>query len=41
MLSLLYLGEKAEQYFVSLSCMFSDKKTLLKIEPGPGVTGFI
>ena len=41
MLSLLYLGEKAEQYFVSLSCMLLDKKTLLKIELGPGETGFI
>ena len=41
MLSLLYLGEKAEQYFVILSCMFLDKKTLLKIEPVPGLTGFI
>ena len=32
MLSLLYLGVKAEQYFAtSLSCMFLDKKTLPKI----------
>ena len=31
MLSLLYLGVKAQQYFVSSSCMFLDKKTLLKV----------
>ena len=31
MLSLLYLGVKAQQYFVSTSCMFLDKKTLLKV----------
>ena len=37
MLSLLYLGSKAEQYFVSLSCMFLDKKTLLKIGLNPGL----
>ena len=34
-LSLLYLGVKAEQYFVSSSCMFLDKKTLLKIWLNP------
>ena len=37
MLSLLYLGSKAEQCFVSLSCMFLDKKTLLKIGLNPGL----
>ena len=31
MLSLLYLGVKAQQYFVSSICMFLDKKTLLKV----------
>ena len=31
MLSLLYLGVKAQQYFVSSSWMFLDKKTLLKV----------
>ena len=31
MLSLLYLRVKAQQYFVSSSCMFLDKKTLLKV----------
>ena len=31
MLSLLYLGVKAQQYFVSSSCMFLEKKTLLKV----------
>ena len=31
MLSLLYLGVKAQQYFVSSSCMFLDKKTFLKV----------
>ena len=30
-LSLLYLRVKAQQYFVSLSYMFLDKKTVLKI----------
>ena len=44
MLSLLYLAVKVQQYFESLSCMFLDKRTLLKIwlnpkpsfeEPGP------
>ena len=31
MLSLLYLGVKARQYFVRSSCLFLGKKTLLKI----------
>ena len=31
MLSLLYLGVKAKQYFVCSRCIFLDKKTLLKI----------
>ena len=30
-IALLYFRVKAEQYFVSLSCMILDKKTLLKI----------
>ena len=30
-MSLLYLGAKAQPYFVSSSCMFVDKKTLLKL----------
>ena len=38
MLSLLYLGVKAELSFVSCdSCMFIDKKTLLKIWLNPGL----
>ena len=37
MLSLLYLGVKAEQYFESSNCMFLDKKTLLKIGLHPGL----
>ena len=38
MLSLLYLGVKAELSFVSSdSCMFKDKKTLLKIWLNPGL----
>ena len=36
-LSLLYLGVKAGQYFVSLSFMFLDKKTLLQIWLNPGL----
>ena len=36
-LSFLYLGVKAQQYFVSLSDMFIDKKTLLKIWLNPGL----
>ena len=34
---LLYLREKAQQYFVSSSCMFLDKKTLLKGKLNPGL----
>ena len=30
-ISLLFLGVKAQQYFVSSSCMFLDTKSLLKI----------
>ena len=53
MSSLLYLRVKAQQYFESLSYMFLDKKTMLKIwlnpglnlssfnEPGPGVNKLI
>ena len=37
MLSLLYLGVKAQQHFVSLSCMFLEKKTLVKTWLIPGV----
>ena len=37
MLSLLYLGVKARQYFVSSSCMFLEEKTLLKIWLNPGI----
>ena len=37
MLSLLYLGVKAGQYFVSSSHMFLDKKTLLQIWHNPGL----
>ena len=37
MLSLLYLRAKAQVYFVSLSYMFLDKKTLLKIWLNPGL----
>ena len=29
--SLLYLGVKAQQYFLTSNCMFFDKKTLLKM----------
>ena len=36
-LSFLYLGVKAQPYFVSLSDMFIDKKTLLKIWLNPGL----
>ena len=35
MLSLLYLIVKAQQYFVTLSCMFLDKKTVLEISLNP------
>ena len=37
MLSLLHLGVKAQQYFVSSSCTFLDEKTLLKIWLNPGL----
>ena len=37
LLSLLYLGVKAQQYFVSWSCMFLDQKTLFKIWLNPGL----
>ena len=37
MLSLLYLGVHAEQYFTNSSCMFLDKKNLLKIWLNPGL----
>ena len=42
MLSLLYLGVKARQYFVRSSCLFLGKKTLLKIwfNSGLNVTNF-
>ena len=36
-LFLLYLRVKAQQYFVSLSYMFLDKKTVLKIWTNPGL----
>ena len=32
-----YLGVKAQQHFISLSCMFLGKKTLLKIWLNPGL----
>ena len=38
MLSLLYLGVKAKQYFVCSRCIFLDKKTLLKIWLNPGLS---
>ena len=37
MLSYLFLGVKAQCYFVSSSCMFLDKKTLIKIELNTGL----
>ena len=37
MLSLLYLGVKAQQYFFSLSCMSLEKKTFLKTKLNPGL----
>ena len=37
MLSLLYVRVEAQQYFVSLPCMFLDKKTLLQIGLNPGL----
>ena len=41
-LSLAYLGVKAQQYFASSRCMFLDNKTLLKtwLNPGLNVTTF-
>ena len=38
MLSLLYLGVKAKQYFVCSRCIFLDKKTLLKIWFNPALS---
>ena len=32
-----YLGAKAQQYFVSSSCIFLDKKILIKFELNPGL----
>ena len=37
MLSLLYLVVKAQQYFVTSSCMFLDDKTVLEIWLNPGL----
>ena len=37
MLSFLFFEVKAQQYFVSSSCMFLDKKTLLKTWLNPGL----
>ena len=37
MLSLLYLVVKTQQYFVTLSCTFLDKKTVLEICLNPGL----
>ena len=37
MLSFLYLVVKTRQYFVTLSCMFLDEKTLLEIWLNPGL----
>ena len=37
MLSFLFFEVKAQQHFVSLSNMFLDKKTLLKIWLNPGL----
>ena len=36
-LPLMCLRGKAQQYFVSLSCMFSDEKTVLEIWPNIGL----
>ena len=41
MLSLLYLGVHAEQYFANWSCMFLDTKNLLKIWLNPGLNSTI
>ena len=38
MLSLLYLGVKAQQCSISSTCMFLDKKTLFKIWLNPGLS---
>ena len=40
-LSLLYLGVKAQHYFVGLSCVFLDKKTLIKILLNPGLNSLV
>ena len=37
MLSLLYRLVKAQQYFVTSSCLFLDKKTLLEVWLNPGL----
>ena len=37
MLSLLYLLVKAQQYFVTLSCLFLDEKTLVEVWVNPGL----
>ena len=37
MLLLLYLVVKAQQYIVTLSCMFLDEKTMLEIWLNPGL----
>ena len=37
MLSLLHLIVKGQQYFVTLSCMFLDEKTVLEMWPNPGL----
>ena len=37
MLLLLYLVVKAQQYFVTSSCMFLDEKTMLEIWLNPGL----
>ena len=37
MLSLLYLVVKAQQYFVTSSCIFLDEKTVLEIWLNPGL----
>ena len=37
MLSLLYLLVKAQQYFVTPSCLFLDEKTLVEVWVNPGL----
>ena len=37
MISLPYLGVKAQQYFVNSNCMLLDKKTLFKMLLNPGL----